>query len=82
MKKLLKKKQPVFQVVPNVTPETDVIRAPEWERCEQLKAEFPDLFPQDLPGHLPPDRGMPFKIETLPGTTPVNRPTNLPAIPR
>ncbi|GAQ89949.1 hypothetical protein KFL_005810010, partial [Klebsormidium nitens] len=29
---------------------------------------------KDLPAHLPPDRGMPFHIETLPGTTPVNRP--------
>ncbi|GAQ93110.1 hypothetical protein KFL_013050020 [Klebsormidium nitens] len=30
--------------------------------------------PADLPGTLPPDRGMPFHIETLPGATPVNRP--------
>jgi hypothetical protein len=74
MKKILKKKQPVFQVVPNVTPETSDHRAPEWKKCEQLKAEFPDIFPQDLPGHLPPDRGMPFKIETESGATPVNRP--------
>jgi hypothetical protein len=74
IKKILKKKQPVFQVVPNVTPETSDHRAPEWEKCEQLKAEFPDIFPQDLSGHLPPDRGMPFKIETEPGAIPVNRP--------
>jgi hypothetical protein len=72
--KILKRKQPVFQVVPNVTSETSDHRAPEWEKCEQLKVEFPDIFPQDLLGHLPPDRGMPFKIDTEPGTTPVNRP--------
>jgi hypothetical protein len=72
--KLLKKKQPVFQVVPNVTPNATENRAPEYDRCENLKAEFPDVFPQDLPPHLPPDRGAPFKIETLPGATPVNRP--------
>jgi hypothetical protein len=49
-------------------------REAEYDRCEKLKAEFPDVFPQDLPAHLPPDRGAPFKIETLPGATPVNRP--------
>lgn len=27
-----------------------------------------------MPGHLPPDRGQPFKIEVEPGATPVNRP--------
>ncbi|GAQ92139.1 putative retrotransposon protein [Klebsormidium nitens] len=32
------------------------------------------FFPQDLPGTLPPDRGMLFHIETLPGASPVNRP--------
>ena len=48
--------------------------APESERCDKLKSEFSDVFPQDLPGHLPPDRGQPFKIETEPGATPVNRP--------
>jgi hypothetical protein len=70
MKKILKKKQPVFQVVPNVTPESSDHRAPEWKKCEQLKAELPDIFPQDLPAYLPSDRGMSFKIETLTGTTP------------
>jgi hypothetical protein len=72
--KLLKKKQPIFQVVPNVRPNATENRAEEYQRCETLKAEFPDVFPQDLPSQLPPDRGAPFKIETLPGATPVNRP--------
>jgi hypothetical protein len=72
--KLLKKKQPVFQVVPGVTPDASSDRAPESERCDKLKTEFSDIFPQDLPAHLPPDRGAPFKIETPPDATPVNRP--------
>jgi hypothetical protein len=71
--KILRKKQPIFQVVPNVSPEVMQL-APESDRCDKLKAEFSDIFPQDLPSHLPPDRGMPFKIETEPGATPVNRP--------
>jgi hypothetical protein len=34
--------------------------------------EFPDVFPDDLPG-LPPDQDMEFKIELLPGTAPISR---------
>ena len=32
--------------------------------------EFPDLFPDDLPG-MPPDRDIEFIIELLPRTTPI-----------
>jgi hypothetical protein len=32
--------------------------------------EFPDVFPDDLPG-MPPDRDIKFLIELLPGTTPI-----------
>ena len=34
--------------------------------------EFPDIFPDELPG-LPPDREIEFKIELLPGTAPISR---------
>ena len=34
--------------------------------------DFLDVFPDDLPG-LPPDRDVEFKIELLPGTTPISR---------
>jgi hypothetical protein len=34
--------------------------------------EFPDVFPDDLPG-LPPDRDVEFKIELIPGTAPISR---------
>jgi hypothetical protein len=34
--------------------------------------EFPDIFPEDLPG-LPPERDVEFVIELKPGTTPVSR---------
>ena len=32
--------------------------------------EFPDVFPDDLPG-MPPDRDIEFTIELLPRTTPI-----------
>jgi hypothetical protein len=32
--------------------------------------EFPDVFPQELPG-MPPDRDIEFVIELKPGTTPI-----------
>jgi hypothetical protein len=35
-------------------------------------SEFPDVFPDDLLG-LPLDRDVEFKIELLPGTTPISR---------
>jgi hypothetical protein len=34
--------------------------------------EFPDVFPEDLPG-LPPKRDVEFVIELKPGTTPISR---------
>jgi hypothetical protein len=34
--------------------------------------EFPDIFPNDLPG-LPPDQDVEFKIELLPSTAPISR---------
>jgi hypothetical protein len=33
-------------------------------------AEYPDVFPEDLPG-LPPNRQVEFKIDLMPGTTPI-----------
>jgi hypothetical protein len=34
--------------------------------------EFPDVFPEDLPG-LPPERDVEFVIELKPGMTPISR---------
>jgi hypothetical protein len=34
--------------------------------------EYPDVFPEDLPG-LPPDRDVEFVIDLVPGTTPLNK---------
>jgi hypothetical protein len=37
-----------------------------------VACEFPDVFPEDLPG-MPPDRVVEFTIELQPGTTPISR---------
>jgi hypothetical protein len=37
-----------------------------------IVCEFPDVFPEDLPG-LPPERDVEFVIELKPGTAPVSR---------
>ena len=34
--------------------------------------EFPDVFPEDLPG-IPPDREIDFQIELTPGTEPISK---------
>jgi hypothetical protein len=40
--------------------------------------EYPDVFPDDLPG-MPPDRDVEFVIELQPGTTPISkRPYRMP----
>jgi hypothetical protein len=36
-----------------------------------VACEFPDVFPEDLPG-MPPDRDVEFVIELQPGTTPIS----------
>jgi hypothetical protein len=37
-----------------------------------VACEFPDVFPEDLPG-MPPDRDVEFTIELQPGTVPISR---------
>ena len=41
---------------------------------EEIVNEFLDVFPDDLPAELPPDRGFDFEIELLPGTKPIVQP--------
>jgi hypothetical protein len=36
----------------------------------RVVSEFPDVFPDDLPG-MPPDRNIEFSIDVLPGTAPI-----------
>jgi hypothetical protein len=38
----------------------------------KVVSEFPDVFPEDLPG-MPPERKVEFSIELLPGTAPISK---------
>jgi hypothetical protein len=38
----------------------------------KVVSEFPDVFPEDLPG-MPPERKVEFAIELLPGTAPISK---------
>ncbi|GAB2285598.1 hypothetical protein Dimus_020042, partial [Dionaea muscipula] len=44
---------------------------PKLEELPVVK-EFPDVFPEDLPG-IPPDREVEFVIDLVPGTTPISK---------
>jgi hypothetical protein len=38
----------------------------------RVVSEFPDVFPEDLPG-MPPDHDIEFSIELIPGTAPISK---------
>jgi hypothetical protein len=44
-------------------------------QVEELLREFTDVFPENLPNSLPPDRGHLHRIELEPGHTPPSKPT-------
>jgi hypothetical protein len=43
-------------------------------------SEFPDVFPEDLPG-MPPEWKVEFAIELLPGTAPISKRSNRVSVP-
>jgi hypothetical protein len=48
------------------------VNSVEGKALEDIRvvSEFPDVFPEDLPG-MPPDRDIEFSIELIPGTAPI-----------
>jgi hypothetical protein len=56
------------------TPSTNngTVNSVEGKALEDIRvvSEFPDVFPEDLPG-MPPDRDIEFSIELIPGTAPI-----------
>ena len=43
-------------------------------KFDSIVEEFQDVFPDDLPSGLPPDRGFEFEIDLVPGTKPIIQP--------
>jgi hypothetical protein len=50
------------------------VHSVEGKTLEDIRvvSEFPDVFPEDLPG-MPPDRDIEFSIELIPGTAPISK---------
>jgi hypothetical protein len=50
------------------------VNSVEGKALEDIRvvSEFPDVFPEDLPG-MPPDRDIEFSIELIPGTAPMSK---------
>ena len=48
----------------------DTSRDPKFDTSIPVVSEFPDLFPEELPG-MPPEREVQFTIDLLPGTGPI-----------
>jgi hypothetical protein len=50
------------------------VNSVEGKALEDIRvvSEFPDVFPQDLPG-MPPDRDIEFIIKLIPGTAPISK---------
>jgi hypothetical protein len=60
-----------LSVIPVATPSVHHTAAQNLEDI-RVAYEFPDVFPEDLPG-MPLDRDVEFVIELQPGTTPISR---------
>jgi hypothetical protein len=58
------------------TPSTTngTVNSVEGKALEDIRvvSEFPDVFPEDLPG-MPPDRDIEFSIELIPDTAPISK---------
>ena len=50
---------------------TDVTKTSSEVKDVAVVREFPDVFPEELPG-LPPHREIDFEIETIPGAAPIS----------
>ena len=55
-------------------PKKDMVFTAVAEEVELLPvvSEYPDVFPEELPG-MPPDRELEFVIDLVPGTTPIHK---------
>ena len=61
-----------YVVTPSINSGT--VNSTKGKTLEDIKVvnEYPDVFPDDLPG-MPPDRDIEFSIELVPGTTPISK---------
>uniref|UniRef100_J3KVA3 Integrase catalytic domain-containing protein n=1 Tax=Oryza brachyantha TaxID=4533 RepID=J3KVA3_ORYBR len=64
------RQQVIFQAKVALTKES-LLNQTTLEEIPVVK-EYPDVFPEDLPG-MPPNRDIEFRIDLVPGTTPISK---------
>ena len=50
------------------------VRPQDYKKLNNLLGEYKDVFPQDLPMGLPPERAIKHSIETMANTKPISKP--------
>ena len=75
VRKMFKKEQVESLILGTVTIKTETEEKKEvLEKCtREIRSEYKDLFPEELPPGLPPKREVDHRIELLPGSQPVYR---------
>ena len=58
---------------PGGGPEGKIKRPPNNPKLDQILTEYSDIFPEDLPHELPPEREFNMKLPIKPGSTPPNQ---------
>jgi hypothetical protein len=62
----------MITLTPSTRPATYLVDGKFVGRYIRVVREFPDVFPEELPG-MPPDREVGFVIDLLPGTAPISK---------
>ncbi len=75
-KKVMRKEQAFLAVIRPKEPETDKKEPlPIDPKVQDLLTEYADVFPDELPKSLPPERAVDHRIDLLPDSAPVAKPT-------
>jgi predicted aspartyl protease len=62
----------MITITPSTRPSIYLVDGKFVGRNIRVVREFPDVFPEELPG-MPPDREVEFVIDLLPGTAPISK---------
>ena len=74
-KRAIQKDSHMFLCIVGLINDDNGIRKLVDPRVQSLVEEYSDIFPQELPKELPPERDILHRIELVPGQNPPSRPT-------